>query len=66
MVRLGRMDNDEKLKQEGISVYGKALEVMREMLSSNGLLYKEQTLASCLTMSIFEVRTANQLIVDSS
>jgi hypothetical protein len=66
MVRLGRMDNDEKLKQGGISVYSKALEGMQEMLSGNDLLYKEQTLASCLTMSIFEVRTANLLIVDSS
>ena len=55
MVRLGRKHNDEKLKQEGMAVYGKALDEVQGMLSTETLLFQEHTLASCMTLSIFKV-----------
>lgn len=55
MVRLGRKLNDEKLKKRGIALYGQALEGMQEALTNVELLRQDQTLASCLTMAIFEV-----------
>jgi len=44
----------KKLKQ-GVAVYGKALEEVQGMLSTERVLFQEHTLASCMTLSIFEV-----------
>ena len=55
MVRLGRRYKDKTLHTKGHAVYGHALRRMQIMLSNQDLLYQEQTLASCMTMSVFEV-----------
>jgi len=45
----------KKLTQEGVAVYGKALEEVQGMLSTERLLFQEHTLASYMTISIFQV-----------
>ncbi len=55
MVRLGRQRSDEALRRQGLSNYGKALEGIQNILANGESVFEEQTLASCMTLSIFEV-----------
>lgn len=57
LVRLGRKHQSQELQTEGLAVYGQALEKIHDMLSSAEFLFQEQTLASCITLSIFEAST---------
>jgi hypothetical protein len=55
MVRLGRKCGDDKLREEGMANYGTDLEGLQSLLSNDSSVYEEQNIASCMTMSIFEV-----------
>jgi hypothetical protein len=55
LVRLGRKHQNAELQNEGMTVYGQALEGIQEILSSDDLIFEEQTLASCMTLLVFEV-----------
>lgn len=55
LVRLGRQHQSKELQAEGMTVYGQALDAIQKMLSSDDLLFQEQTLAGCMALSIFEV-----------
>lgn len=55
MVGLGLNYHDDTMRMEGIKTYGRALDGMQRMLSSAGLLCQEETLATSLAMSKFEV-----------
>ena len=55
LVRLGRKHQNMELQNEGMAVYGQALEGIRAILSSEDLIFDEQTLASCMTLLVFEV-----------
>jgi hypothetical protein len=54
MVRLGRNRGNEQLESAGVANYGKALKDLQKVLSSDSLALEEQTLASCMTLTIFE------------
>ncbi|KIW81894.1 hypothetical protein Z517_04920 [Fonsecaea pedrosoi CBS 271.37] len=51
---LGRRHGDERLRREGTANYGRALRRLQDSLSHHSLLLEEQTLASCMALSIFE------------
>jgi hypothetical protein len=53
LVRLGRKHQNVELQNEGMAVYGQALEGIQAILSSD-LIFEEQTLASCMTLLVFE------------
>jgi hypothetical protein len=55
MVRFGRQSGNEKLRREGLTYYGKALEGLQKVLSNEELVFEEQTLAASMTLSVFEV-----------
>lgn len=55
LVRLGRKHQNVELQNEGMAVYGQALEGIQAILSSDDLIFEEQTLASCMTLLVFEV-----------
>ena len=55
LVRLGRKHQKVELQNEGMAVYGQALEGIQAILSSDDLIFEEQTLASCMTLLVFEV-----------
>ena len=55
LVRLGRKHQNMELQNEGMAVYGQALEGIQAILSSDDLIFEEQTLASCMTLLVFEV-----------
>ncbi|CZR52366.1 uncharacterized protein PAC_02243 [Phialocephala subalpina] len=55
LVRLGRKLQNVELQNEGMAVYGQALEGIQSILSSDDLIFEEQTLASCMTLLVFEV-----------
>ena len=55
MVGLGRKCGDGHLLSQGLAHYGRALSDLQNALSSETLVLEEQTLASCMTLSIFEV-----------
>lgn len=55
LVRLGRKHQNVELQTEGMAVYGQALEGIQAILSSDELIFEEQTLASCMTLLVFEV-----------
>lgn len=59
LVVLGRKNGNIKVINEGLDNYGKALEGLQQMLSSPDRMYEEHTLASCMAMSLFEVRMYN-------
>jgi len=54
MVRLGRKYNDQRLRKRGTALYGQALEGMQKALTDEASVCQDQTLASCLTMAVFE------------
>jgi len=60
MVRLGRKRGDEELRREGTATYGRALRWLQDILSNDTLIFEEQTLASCITLSIFEASTLSR------
>ena len=55
LVRLGRKHQNVELQNEAMAVYGQALEGIQAILSSDDLIFEEQTLASCMTLLVFEV-----------
>ncbi|EXJ93040.1 hypothetical protein A1O3_01596 [Capronia epimyces CBS 606.96] len=55
LVRLGRQCGNERLQSEGLTKYGRALKDLQNILSSGNLVLQEQTLASCMALSLFEV-----------
>lgn len=55
LVRLGRKHQNVELQNEGMAVYGQALEGIQAILSSDDLIFEEQTLASCMALLVFEV-----------
>ncbi|KFY46073.1 hypothetical protein V495_02661 [Pseudogymnoascus sp. VKM F-4514 (FW-929)] len=55
LVQLGKKHQNVELQNEGMAVYGKALEGIQAILSSDDLIFEEQTLASCMTLLVFEV-----------
>lgn len=55
LVQLGKKHQNVELQNEGMAVYGQALEGIQAILSSNDLIFEEQTLASCMTLLVFEV-----------
>ncbi|TVY49975.1 Uncharacterized protein LOCC1_G000484 [Lachnellula occidentalis] len=55
LVRLGRKHQSVELQNQGMAVYGQALEGIQAILSSDYLIFEEQTLASCMTLLVFEV-----------
>ncbi|KIW28976.1 uncharacterized protein PV07_04827 [Cladophialophora immunda] len=55
LVCLGRKHGDESLRREGAATYGRALHRLRDILSHHRLLFEEQTLASCMALSTFEL-----------
>jgi hypothetical protein len=57
MVRLGRTYHDDILRMRGMNVYVRALRSMQKLLVDDRSLYNEQTLATSMTMSVFEVCT---------
>lgn len=61
MVRLGRYRGDKRLQAEGVAKYGKVLKDLQSILTSDSLALEEQNLASCMTLTIFEVCHPNIL-----
>lgn len=57
---LGRKHGDERLRREGTANYGRALHRLQGILSNHNLLFEEETLASCMTLSTFEVSTPEE------
>lgn len=55
LVQLGKKHQNVVLQNEGMAVYGQALEGIQAILSSDVLIFEEQTLASCMTLLVFEV-----------
>ncbi|KIW09949.1 hypothetical protein PV08_11725 [Exophiala spinifera] len=55
LVCLGRKHGDERLRREGTANYGRALHRLQDILSRGNLLFEEQTLASCMALSTFEL-----------
>lgn len=55
LVQIGRKYQNVELQKEGMAVYGQALEGIQAILSSDDLIFEEQTLASCMTLLVFEV-----------
>jgi hypothetical protein len=55
LVRLGRKHQNVELQSEGMAVYGQALEGIQAILSSDDLIFEEQTLASCMTLLAYDV-----------
>ncbi|KAG9228330.1 hypothetical protein BJ875DRAFT_477767 [Amylocarpus encephaloides] len=55
LVGLGRKYQNMELQNEGMAVYGQALEGIQGMLLNDDLICEEQTLASCMTLLVFEV-----------
>jgi len=55
LARLGRKHHNVELQNEGMTVYGQALQGIQAILSSDDLVFDEQTLASCMTLLTFEV-----------
>lgn len=56
LVQLGKKHRNVELQNEGMAVYGQALGGIQAILSSSdGLVFEEQTLASCMTLLVFEV-----------
>jgi hypothetical protein len=54
MVHLGRNRGNERLLREGMAKYGRVLKDLQNILASDSLALEEQTLASCMTLTIFE------------
>ncbi|KEF51725.1 uncharacterized protein A1O9_12360 [Exophiala aquamarina CBS 119918] len=54
MVRLGRNCGNEQLHSEGVANYGRVLKDLQNILSSDSRALDEQTLASCMILSLFE------------
>lgn len=53
-VRLGRNRGNERRQREGVAKYGRALKDLQNILASDSLALEEQTLASCMILTIFE------------
>ena len=67
LVCLGRKRGDERLRREGTANYGRALHRLQNILSHHSLLLEEQTLASCMALSLFEAgapQSTNRTVVD--
>ena len=55
LARLGRKHQNVELQNEGMAIYGQALEGIQAILSSEDVVFEEQTLVSCMLLLIFEV-----------
>jgi hypothetical protein len=55
LVQLGRKHRNVELQNKGMVVYGRALEGIQAILSSDDLILDEKTLMSCMTLLFFEV-----------
>lgn len=54
LVCLARNHGDERLQGEGVVKYGRVLKDLQRILASDSLALEEETLASCMTLTIFE------------
>jgi hypothetical protein len=59
MVRLGRVLGSERIYSDGVAKYGRVLKDLQHILASDSLVLEEQNLASCMTLTIFEVCDQN-------
>jgi hypothetical protein len=55
MICLSRTGGDERHQSEGAVKYGQVLRDLQDTLAIDSLALEEQTLASCMTLTIFEV-----------
>ncbi|KPI34568.1 uncharacterized protein AB675_11207 [Cyphellophora attinorum] len=55
MICLSRTGGDERHQSEGAIKYGQVLRDLQDTLAIDSLALEEQTLASCMTLTIFEV-----------
>jgi len=65
ITRVGRIAGNEDLVKRGTAAYGFALRALRTALESSKLAGKDETLASCLILSIYEVWNYYQPILRS-
>jgi len=55
ITRVGRIAGHDDLVKRGTAAYGLALRALRKALESPKLAVKDETLATCLILSIYEV-----------
>lgn len=53
--RLGRLKNDQSLIQESLKLYTQGLSELQRALKNPKLMYSDETLAACMSLTMYEV-----------